>query len=105
MTQLTTLLSEPVCRFIKPIEIEYNFIEVKDQYLFDIEGKHFSKESGSIKQSPRAFVRYKYSESKKKKKNPALFIEGTDFHFAIFSNSNQLISKLNEDPKGFYLQI
>ena len=36
VTQLTTLLSEPACRLIKPIEIDYNFIEVEHQYLFDI---------------------------------------------------------------------
>ena len=99
VTQLTTLLSEPVCRLIKPIEIDYNFIEVEHQYLFDIAGKRFTKESGSLKGSPRAFIRYEYSESKKP--NPAPFIEGTNFHFAIFSHSNQLISKLKECPKIF----
>ena len=99
VTQLTTLLSEPACRLIKPIEIDYNFIEVERQYLFDIAGKRFTKESGSLKGSPRAFIRYEYSESKKP--IPAPFIEGTNFHFAIFSNSNQLISKLNECPKIF----
>ena len=68
VTQLTTLLSEPACRLIKPTEVDYNFIEVEDQYLFDIAGKRFIKESGSLKGSfiPRAFIRYKYSESKKK---------------------------------------
>ena len=91
VTQLTTLLSERACRLIKLIEIDYNFIEVEDQYLFDIAGKRFIKESGSLKGSPPAFVRYEYSESKKP--NPAPFIEGTHFHFAIFSDSNQLISK------------
>ena len=99
VTQLTTLLSEPACRLIKPIEIDYSFIEVKHQYLFDIAGKRFTKESGSLKGSPRAFIRYEYSESKKP--NPAPFIEGTNFHFAIFSNSSQLISKLNESPAIF----
>ena len=64
VTQLTTLLSEPACRLIKPIEIDYNFIEVEDQYLFDIAGKRFIKESGSLKGSRRAFIRYEYSESK-----------------------------------------
>ena len=103
VTQLTTLLSEPACRLIKPIEIDYNFIEVEDQYLFDIAGKRFIKESGSLKGSPRAFIRYEYSESKKP--NPAPFIEGTHFHFAIFLDSNQLISNLKEGPKGFYLQL
>ena len=97
------MLSEPACGLIKPIEIDYNFIEVEDQYLFDIAGKRFIKESGSLKGSPRAFIRYEYSESKKL--NPAPVIRGTHFHFAIFLASNQLISKLNEDPKDFYLQL
>ena len=99
VTQLTTLLSEPACRLIKPIEIDYNFIEVEHQYLLDIAWKRFTKESRSLKRSPRAFIRYEYSESKQP--NPAPFIEGTNFPFAIFSNSNQLISKLNERPKIF----
>ena len=29
VTQLTTLLSKPACRLIKPIEIDYNFIELE----------------------------------------------------------------------------
>ena len=102
VTELTTLLSEPASRLIKPMEIDYNFIEVEDQYLFDIACKRFTKESGSPKGSPRAFIRYEYSESKKP--NPALFIEGTHFHFVFFSDSNQLISKLSQIPKGFHLQ-
>ena len=48
MTQLTTLLSKPACRLIKPIEIDYNFTEVENQYLSDIAGKRFMKESGSL---------------------------------------------------------
>ena len=103
VTQLTTLLSEPACRLTKPIEIDYNFIEVGDQYLFDIAGKRFIKESGSLKGSLRAFIRYEYSETKKP--NPAPFVEGTHFYFAIFLDSNQLISKLKEGSKGFYLQL
>ena len=103
VTQLTTLLSEPACRLIKPIEIDYNFIEVEDQYLFDIAGRRFIKESGSLKGSPRAFIRYEYSESKKP--NPAPFIEGTHFRLAIFLDFNQLISKLKKGPKGFYWQL
>ena len=71
--------------------------------MFDIAGKRFIKESGSLTGSPRAFIRYEYSESKKS--NPAPFIEGTHFHFAIFLDSNQLISNLKEGPKGFYLQL
>ena len=103
VTQLTTLVSEPACRLIKPIEIDCNFIEVKGQYLFDNAGKRFIKESGSPKRSPTAFIRYEYNESKKP--NPAPFMEGTHFHFAIFSDSNQLFSKLNEDPTVFCSQL
>ena len=50
--------------------------------MFDIAGKRFIKESGSLKGSPRAFIRYEYSESKKP--NPVPFIEGKYFHFAVF---------------------
>ena len=71
--------------------------------MFDIAGKRFIKESGSLTGSPRAFIRYEYSESKKP--NPAPFIEGTHFHFAIFLDSSQLISNSKEGPKGFYLQL
>ena len=46
VTQLTTLLSKPACRLIKLTEIDYNFIKVEHQYLFDIAGKCFIKESG-----------------------------------------------------------
>ena len=69
VTQLSTLLPEPSCRLIKSIEIDYNFIEVEDHYLFDIAWKHFIKESGSLKRSLPAFIRYEYNESKKP--NPA----------------------------------
>ena len=41
LTQLTTLLSEPAYRLIKPIEI-----------------KRFITKSGSLKGSPRPFIRY-----------------------------------------------
>ena len=91
VTQLTTLLSDPASTVIKPTESDYNFIKVEDQHFFDIAGKRFIKESTSLKCSPQASIRYEYSKSKKP--NPAPFIEGTHFHFAIFSDSNQLISK------------
>ena len=91
---LLKLLSEPAYRLIRPIEIDYNFIEVEDQYLFDIAGKRFIKER---------FIRYEYNEYKKP--NPAPFIEGMHFHFAILLDSNQLISKLNVRPKVFCLQL
>ena len=91
------------CRLIKPIEIDYNFIEVEDQYLFDIAGKRFIKESGSLKGPPRAFISHKYNESKKP--NPAPFIEGIHLHFSIYSYFNQSILKLNQGPKIFCSQL
>ena len=92
VTQLTTLLSERAYKLIKPIEIDYNFIEVEDQYLFDIAGKRFIKESGSLKWSLRVFIRHEYSESKKP--SPAPFIEGTHFHLAIFFGFQTVIFKI-----------
>ena len=76
---------------------------MEDQYLFDIGGKLFIKESGSKKGSPRAFIRYEYSEFKKP--NPVPFIEGKYFHFSVFLDFNQLISNLKEGPKGFSLKL
>ena len=88
VTQLSTLLSEPACRLII---YDSNFIEVEHQYLSDIAGKRLIKESGSLKGYSRAFIRYEFNESKQP--NPVPFIEGTHLHSAIFSDSNQLISK------------
>ena len=89
VTQLSALLSEPASRLIKPIEIDYNFIEVEDQYLFNIAGKRFIRETGSLKGSLRAFTRYEYNEPKKP--NPAPFIESIEsipiFSFEIKSRS------------------
>ena len=103
VTQLSALLSEPTCRLIKPTETDYNFIEAEDQYLFDIAGRRFIRESGSLKGSPRAFTRYEYNESKKP--NPATFIEGIHLHFSTFSVSNYSILKLNQGPKIFLSQL
>ena len=33
ITQLTSLLSEPACWLLKPIKIDYNFIEVSDGFV------------------------------------------------------------------------
>ena len=103
VTQLSALLSEPTCRLIKPIEMDYNFIEVEDQYLFDVAGKRFIKESGSLKGSLRAFARYEYSESKKP--NPAPFIEGINLRFSKYLYYNQSVLKLNQGPKTFCSQL
>ena len=56
VTQLTTLLSDPASTVIKPTESDYNFIEVEDQYFFDIADKRFIKESTSLKGSPQASI-------------------------------------------------
>ena len=103
VTQLSALLSVPACRPIKPIEIDYSFIEMDNQYLFDIAGKRFIKKSGSLQGSPPAFIRYGYNESKKP--NPAPFIEGIHLPFSLFSNTNHSILKLNHGPKIFLSQL
>ena len=41
ITQLTSLLSEPACRLLEPIKIDYNFIEASDGFCFDTDGKKF----------------------------------------------------------------
>ena len=41
--QLTSLLSEPACRLLEPIKIDYNFIQVSDGFCFDIEEKSSSE--------------------------------------------------------------
>lgn len=56
VTRLSKLLSEPARWFIKPIETDYNFIEVKNQYFFDIAKKRFSKENESLKGFRWAFI-------------------------------------------------
>ena len=69
VTQLSTLLSEPPCRLTKPIEIDYNFTEVEHQYLFDVAGKRFIKENGSLKRSLQAFIRYECKFKKSESSN------------------------------------
>ena len=72
---LNTLLSQPQCRLIKPIQIDYNFIEVLPRgTCFDIWNKTFVKDPPHLKCSPRAFVRYTLVEGKVPK--PKVFIEG-----------------------------
>ena len=63
-TQLSKLLSESAWRLIWSIETDYKFIEVENQYLFDIAKKRFIKENRSLMGSPRAFIRYEYNEFK-----------------------------------------
>ena len=99
VTQLTTLLLESPCRAIKPIKIGYNFKEVEDEYLFDVAAKHFIKESGSLKGSPRAFIRYEYSDFGKPNLPP--FIEGTHFHFVVFFEFHSVNFKIKGKSQRF----
>ena len=99
VTQLTTLLLESPCRAIKPIKIGYNFKEVEDEYLFDVGAKHFIKESGSLKGSPRAFIRYEYSDFGKPNLPP--FIEGTHFHFVVFFEFHSVNFKIKGKSQRF----
>ena len=69
ITQLTSLLSEP-------IKIYFNFVEVSDGFCFDIESKKFIKNPERLKGSPRAYVPYTYHWDKIP--NPKPFIEGMD---------------------------
>jgi hypothetical protein len=47
---LISLLSNPACRLIKPIDIDYNFIEVLPAgTLFDIAGKCFVTDDAQLK--------------------------------------------------------
>lgn len=73
--QLIGLLSKPACRLIQPIPIDFNFIEVENEYCFDIEKKQFIKNPLDLKGSPRSFVRYTYNDQHEVPK-PKKFIEG-----------------------------
>ena len=76
ITQLTGLLSEPVCQLLEPIKLYFKLVEVSDEFCFDVEGKKFIKNPKRLKGSPRAYVRYTYHEDKIP--NPMPFIEGMD---------------------------
>ena len=56
--QLTNLLSETACQLLKPIEIDFSFIEASDEFRFDTEQKKFIRNAKRLKGSPRAHVRY-----------------------------------------------
>ena len=74
MRQLIGLLSEPACRMIQPIPIDYNYIEVEDGYCLHIEKKVFVQDPVQLKGSPRAYVRYKFKDGVIPA--PIKFIEG-----------------------------
>ena len=61
---LTKLLSKSACRLIKPISIDFNFIEVQPNGMcFDIMNKCFVK-NPVLKGSPIAFVKYRYRKDR-----------------------------------------
>lgn len=76
--EITRLLSEPSCRVISQLKIDYNFIEVMDGIFFNIEKKKFEENPVEVNGSPRAFVLYKKTSRVPK---PKLFIEGNLFFF------------------------
>ena len=81
LQMLTGLLSEPACRLIAPIKVEYNFIEVQPYgTCFDIERKNFVLDP-VMAGSPRAYVKYIYENGKVPR--PIKFIEGKLRHYLI----------------------
>ena len=73
--QITSLLSDPACRLIRPISIDYNYIEVLPQgCCFNIEKKSFEMDPKELNGSPRAFIYYHYRDYITP--YPKLFVEG-----------------------------
>ena len=67
--QMIKLLSQPECRMIENIKIDYNYIEVLPSgYFFNIEQKCFEKNPRQLVGSPRAFVLYKFTDEVPKPK-------------------------------------
>lgn len=80
---IITMLAEPSCRLIKPIAIDYNFVEcLPSGTCFNIEMKAFENHPESLKGSPRAYVRYTFVENVEP--NPELFIQGIFFNLKIY---------------------
>ena len=77
VTPLIKLLSEPACRLIKPIKIDFNFIEVLPKgCCFNIKMKKFEMYP-KMDGSPRAFVKYNYDVDRMP--NPVIFTQGIFF--------------------------
>ncbi|XP_066930600.1 uncharacterized protein [Clytia hemisphaerica] len=61
VTPIINLLSVSSCRIIKPLIVDYNFIEVAPYgTCFNISEKCFQVDPPTLKGSPRAFVKYTY---------------------------------------------
>uniref|UniRef100_A0A7M5WRZ6 Uncharacterized protein n=1 Tax=Clytia hemisphaerica TaxID=252671 RepID=A0A7M5WRZ6_9CNID len=77
---IINLLSVSSCRVIKPIKIDYNFIEVTPfGTCFNIREKCFQVDPVDLEGSPRAFVKYTYDE--KRTPNPKPFVQGVENSF------------------------
>lgn len=74
-TQLRSLLSESSCRLIKPIQLDFNFVEVNHGYFFNIQEKKFEINPATLKGSPRTFISYDYTG---KTPFPKYFVDGND---------------------------
>ena len=58
---LISLLSVPACRLIQPIDMDYNFIEVRPLgTLFDIEGKCFVSDGSKLKGDYSCFTQFSF---------------------------------------------
>ena len=78
ISQITALLSEPACRIIKPIVIDFNFIEVKPAgCCFNIAEKKFQLNPKDLHGYPRAFVLYEYNGEVP---YPKPFVEGKNIY-------------------------
>ena len=72
---ISNVLSEPACRLIEPIVIDYNFIEVESLgTCFDIENKCIVHLPQNLLGSPREYVKYEYKADTLP--NPTKLIEG-----------------------------
>ena len=55
---ISNLLEGPACRLLKPIDIDFNHVEVLPEgNLFDIAGKRFARDHKKLRGSPRAFCK------------------------------------------------
>ena len=74
-------LSHPQGKFMKPVVIDFNFIEVLLPHgtCFDISGKRFVQDLIELKGSPRAFVRYIYDDNVQP--NPRYFVQGICYNY------------------------
>lgn len=74
INQVTALLSNPACRLITPLEIDFNLIEVLPKgTCFNISSKRFERHD-VLQKSPRAFVKYTFDEAAVPYPKP--FVEG-----------------------------